>query len=676
MLEQVKTLLRERELTEAVIVDDAYDAQPRVEDVSTDRWSRFFDDLRDDDEELLRQIYPQYADKEPSDLQRDPMFLSALWNLKEKIRTDLFDSLFGDFESEQADKRSDLEPLERILREDLEINCMTVGRGYNTEESKGDIFFVDLFLGHVDDDESIDRAIQKIREITSKCDQPPIVILMSANPRLEQSGPRFRDDAKLLGCLFRVMKKSDLVNADKLLESLYDLAIGYADGLKLANFIQVWSDSLDNARQNFMKQIRRLDLSDYANVHELVLAAEGEPVGDYMIELYDTYLHHIIEGDTNLIQAAQDLNTIEWDEDHPSHFIPSDDAVGILDGVMFQNRTRLEAQEDPSKDPKNTLHLGDVLFTDSQKSEQEALLVLSQACDLQHGNTDRLLFIRGKTQPYKWQTHEKHDAKRTPILKYDQEEFVIDWDTKSPETWTFDEARKNLSQGGKFKKVRRFRLLYALQLQQRFITDLGRVGTPTPLPARYPVGVRIYLKDNDGYPMKLCEALPDDEKAIVVVGRDAKGNSMEKLSFDPQFVDTFREAILAVEEAKLFRHARTQIVAVRNNPNFYRKLKAKLTISQDQDKKPFQTAAKIATEAAKEAEKGAKAAEEAGSQAESQALRKKAETARQAAEQANELDVVHVLCKTKLVLDQKMSDKLAGVTIEIISTDDDDDAEG
>ena len=40
---------------------------------------------------------------------------------------------------------------------------------------------------------------------------PPAVVLMSRSPRLQDKKERFRDDAKMVGALFRVYRKQDLL---------------------------------------------------------------------------------------------------------------------------------------------------------------------------------------------------------------------------------------------------------------------------------------------------------------------------------------------------------------------------------------------------------------------------------------------------------------------------------
>ena len=80
MIEQVRALLQERNLTRAVIIDDAYDDRPRVGDVETAKWDRFFDDLTDDEEARVAGAYgaEDYARQTVSELIREQVFIDNL----------------------------------------------------------------------------------------------------------------------------------------------------------------------------------------------------------------------------------------------------------------------------------------------------------------------------------------------------------------------------------------------------------------------------------------------------------------------------------------------------------------------------------------------------------------------------------------------------------------------
>jgi hypothetical protein len=294
-------------------------------------------------------------------------------------------------------------------------------------------------------------------------------------------------------------KKSALGDVELMTEKLYELALSYPDALKLNAFLLAWDQALDEARKKFVRSIRTLDLADYANMQELILDAEGEPVGDYVLDLYDLHLHNVLEGDAGLIRAAKDLNTIAWDQYPPAQFMPSPEAVEIMDGALFHNQVRTDVEAEIDANPEK-VRLGDVFLAppaieaadrppadaDPVPPRRHVYVVLSQACDLQHGETDHLLLLRGAAQAYSWKLHDIKARLRTPVLRVNDDRFAVEWDVLTPETWLVQDLPRRCAEG-----YRRFRMPFALQLQQAFIGRLGRVGTLAALPVRYAPGVRV-----------------------------------------------------------------------------------------------------------------------------------------------------------------------------------------
>lgn len=77
----VAALLVQSKVSRALIIDDAYDEVPLAMDLAMDaeEWTHFFEDLRDDDTTVLRELYPGYDDVRGDELQGDDKFVVALW---------------------------------------------------------------------------------------------------------------------------------------------------------------------------------------------------------------------------------------------------------------------------------------------------------------------------------------------------------------------------------------------------------------------------------------------------------------------------------------------------------------------------------------------------------------------------------------------------------------------
>jgi len=596
MIPQVKALLAAREVKRAVIIDDAYDDRPRVGDIEDAKWDTFFDDIgvNEEEEKRLAAAYgtEEYERTDASTLRREPLFINAAWDQRTQLPT--VAALFADFEKAQKTKRDELAPLQGLLETDLGLNCQVFGRDEAAAIAEADIIFLDLFLGFLETEEAINRAIEKIKGVVERRrDRPPSVVLLSRSPALKEKGTRLRDGAELLGCQFRMVKKDELVDLEKMAERIYELVVSYADFLKLNAFILAWKTAIESGAKRFLRSIRTLDLADYANLHALVLEAEGEPVGDYVLDLYDLHLHNVLEGDETLVRAAKVLNQVSWTNYPPAQFMPSNELIDMMDGALFQNetRTRVETEIDGLQ---STVRLGDVFLgpqpaaaaqegSAQPAAHRRAFVVLSQACDLKHGGAEQMLLMQGAARPYTASQHDRqHD--RTPVMKCGDTKFSIRWDSVAPETWRLDSLNDRANSDT--KRVRRFRTPFALQLQQEFIGNLGRVGTLTAVPARFDVGIRVFLRKADNTASLLLERAAADAAAAYLVGRDPQAKPREWLLVSEVVQDEFRKAFRNVPAADLPQGGNPAVV--RDDPAFYLRFKAGVELDKNKNsKRPF-----------------------------------------------------------------------------------------
>jgi hypothetical protein len=194
--------------------------------------------------------------------------------------------------------------------------------------------------------------------------------------------------------------------------------------------------------------------------------------------------------------------------------------------------------------------------------------------------------MRGTLHPYTSKQHHLN-RQRTPVMRVGEFKFSVDWDVVAPETWPIDAIPAKVAQG--FRRVRRFRMPFALQLQQDFIGNLGRVGTLTAVPANIAAGVRIYLRIQNGNMRLLVEKTVDSGEAAYLVGRNARGEAVEKLLLSPTFRDEFRGLLRDVAAADLPMGGPRAMANIRDDPAFYRRFKSGLTLRRDKPKgtKPF-----------------------------------------------------------------------------------------
>lgn len=603
MLNDVKSALASQRVSTALIIDDLYDTLPTIAHISSAAWSFFFDDLKARERELIASAFPgRDPDAHRTQLSSDPGFLSFVW--QRRGDSPVFAKLFEDFESEMRKGRIVLDKLHAFLATTLELKTFTAGthpldaaegqrsvraveasaeadgavpilaaaaeaalagaevlgepqdsgpQDAVTPEETADIVFMDLFLGAGQDDAAQKSSIARVRKLLARRKaNPPLVVLMSSSTRLKEKVDDFRDDAELLGCQFRMLEKPEIHQEERLLDVVFRLVTRYRDTLRVAAFVETWRDVLTEVSNVLLRRIRRLDLRDYANLQALVLEAEGERIGNYLVELYDRVFHYELEGDSRLLTAGRELNEIDWTEFPPPHFLPAADAMEMLDNLMFHHPDSIA--------PDEPVTFGDVLFVslsqeagvsevpkiDVSAGEVLALLVVTQVCDLQRGGVGRLLFLPGIARPMDLRLHKRPDKLCTPILRTGEQVFVVNWQPETaPFTCTEAELKTRL-ENGYYRRARRFRTIYALQLQQEFASSLTRVGTIVGPPVRHAVGLRVFFRSRDQNLTLLIELPDTPENAVAMVGRDSDG-LVDLLALSPDAVERLRAALMTVD---------------------------------------------------------------------------------------------------------------------------------
>ena len=113
----------------------------------------------------------------------------------------------------------------------------------------------------------------------------------------------------------------------------------------------------------------------------------------------------------------------------------------------------------------------------------------------------------------------------------------------------------------------------AVELQQRVLAGLGRVGLVAPMPATFPVQVEAYYANVEGRAISLdVPALTDG--AVCFVGRDDKGNQVIRLVMTEGCCDGIQRALAALPEESIAAAARTAFRHVRSAPDLRRMLES------------------------------------------------------------------------------------------------------
>jgi hypothetical protein len=565
-------LLVARGLQSALIIDDAYDAVPRAEDLANDddAWANFFADLGPDATVLAANV-PDFANTDASVLKRSDTFVATVWNLRGTLREELWSTLFERYSRAAQAELQYLARLEAALQ-GFGLGVIQSGRNVPAEARTAPIIFADLFLGSSQTDQDIETSIERLQALVAGREEaPPIVVLISRSARLADKKKYFRDSVPLLSAMFRVHAKQDLLEGLTLQQTLERLVRHYEDAHKLARFIQSWNTGLDQATKRFLRTIRRLDLADYSQIRRLLLDFEGQPIGSYLLDIFDRLLQFEIEADPRTIAAAEGLNQVNAEDYPPPYIAGTPDLQELVHGCIYQHPNRLAVKATIAGAP---VSFGDILVPGGAAAggpgNDEVLVVLTPACDLARPGAKRVLLMSGVLEALDsddWTYQAK--LVRTPILIMpDGARKWVRWDVKDLRTLTLTELTAALAPGGTQRIVLRLRDAQALELQQRVLSDLGRVGLVAPMPATFHVTVELHFVNADGAMQHVPAPSLERDGGVCYVGRNEAGDTVSRLIISEDVCREIVTAISAIDENSVYPQARAALQELRGATAF------------------------------------------------------------------------------------------------------------
>lgn len=536
-MSDLQTIIRSANVTRALVVDDAYEATPIAKDLSQDeeKWGQFFEDLAEADVTAITKVFPLYSELRADELRGSDAFVGTLWRERLVLRLDLIEPLFERYRSDKAQDLAYLETLTRSL-EGCGVQCLSAGKDFHNQAIGVDLIVIDLFLGSAQDDEAIENSMNGLKEVIRRRQpNPPLVILMSRSSRLEEKRREFRDTSGLFESAFRIIRKTELAEEGKLPRVLRRLAEHYQESTRLAVFLHSWQTGLNSACERTANLIRTLDLADHAQIRQLLLADEEEPPGNYLVDVFDLVLQHEVEGEASIIDAAIQLNGLDSANYPPPYVSGSPDLQALVYRCLFRNNGRLRL----AKPSGNLVVFGDILRRKHGRSSNialevgadgiplpdigplDVLIVLTPACDLQRVSAKRIFLLKGSLIPLtrsNWSSEEV--SARTAVFETpSHERFQIKWDLKHIEAISPNDLSSILTAPRGLEVVARLRESYALELQQKLLASLGRVGMIAAMPGTFSVGVQAYLPDKDRRLFKIDIPALTANQGVCFVGR-------------------------------------------------------------------------------------------------------------------------------------------------------------
>lgn len=579
----MEELLRAANIKTAAIIDDVYDMTPTAEDIADNPgWPSFLDDLGED-AEIIRASYEAIDDMSAGELQHSNEFVGAVWGLKGKIRQSLWDLLFEDYVSATSTDRNFLEELEARLQA-INVTPKSAGRANFKALAQEDIVFIDLFLGVAQEPANVARSVNAIKQLVEgRRESPPLIVLMSNSNVLEHYRVKFRDEAGLLGAMFRVHSKRELLAPGGLERVVERLASSKEDGCRVANFIYQLSEGFESAKDRFLTVARSLDLSDYVHIQELLLNQEKQPIGSYMLDVFDRVLQYEIEGNAATIDAAQELNNIDTTRYPLTHFAGTPDTQDLVNRTIWQHPARLKVTSTVAGIP---VSFGDLLVKndlleggDLGAESNEALLVITPSCDLMREPGARsVLLLTGTLRKLSYKDWSYGEGKaRTPILILPNgSRLWVQWELKHPQTFTMTALTKMLDpNGGTHRIAMRFREGQALELQQQILADLGRIGVMAKMPATFPVQVRVLYRTIDSQLTTLKVPIIEQNGAVCY-----SGSSYAKLVLSEEAVDQIMLAVSGIDRDTVHQHSKKAVTILQGVTDLPQQLQSGLKVTE------------------------------------------------------------------------------------------------
>lgn len=585
-------LLAERGIQTALIVDDVFDAVPTANDIDpgNEAWSNFSDDLTPAQRARIVEEYPATDGKRFDECVADDGYVAAVWRLRDELGqvvAPLFEAYIDD---QAADQRYVQLVEERLERLGLRVH--SAGRNFAEAAREVDLVVIDLFFSKAQDPASLNESKIRLREaLQSRMVSPPLVILMSRSNRLESKRDEFRDEVGLLDSGFRILKKEDIEGTHYLELQLERLVEHCVDSRALAKLFYELEVGVVQAAERTLGLLRKLRLSDVGQIQQLLLNAEGQPAGSYLVDVFDRVLQHEIEREVGIIDAALLLNGFSAANHPPPYVAGSADLQELVQRLVTQNESRLGLPGSIEA----RVAFGDMLRmspnADAERLQKSILvdltpdnivLVLTPACDLQRGAAPRILLLIGTIKPLAVRDWSYNDDARTPAIRIDGELRWVKWNIKHIDT--VSHSQLNMARDtGDMRVIGRLRESHALELQQRVLSGLGRVGQMAALPGTFPVELDVLYPDVEGRLQRLqVEALSDG--AVCFVGRDDRSLPMLRLVMTEISCDGVLAALSLLDEEQVAQRARTTLRAVRSSSDLRRLMAQGLDLKGVNDK--------------------------------------------------------------------------------------------
>ena len=413
----------------------------------------------------------------------------------------------------------------------------------------------------------------------------PLIVLMSSKPGVEADAEEFCRDAEILRGMFYAVPKSTLNDEFSLRLHLSLFAMSLPAGRRIQAFMDTLRHEYESARRRFSDAVSDLTLTDYAYIQRLCLQNEGQPLGDYLVWLFSTYMGQLLFAEA-LTGVRKDLDSMTFEQALPSLGPPSgtlaeiyykvlfDTSVGSVeshplagadgdsplnirpaialgdifrregviadvkqtaDGVPHGSASREEAPELPRQacveavDPREEEDASGEKPIDEDNSP-DLLLLINAQCDLEFrpepegaaGRVDSLsVLLLPGTLRPLGKSGNGPSKPKTELYQQGGQKYRIEWDTKKVQAIPFSQFRKWMRNTG-YERSARLRLPFVLEIQRAFAAELSRIGSPVSPPIYQPISAQLLRPDSESKAYEAINNLEESEAAFLVLTRDGQ----------------------------------------------------------------------------------------------------------------------------------------------------------
>lgn len=477
--------------------------------------------------------------------------------------------LLGDFAKRRTELNELAELLERILGN--RTQCLPPSEKI---PDAAKLVFLDYFLGPTNK-----RSIEIAKELSDRKGDRPYLILISDSENLEDKSRAFRDTTGYIAGTYGYLEKAKATDESELTYSLASWGLGNPALPVIQPLFDGMIAAVDDAAAEIKSKISKLTIQDYSVLQNFSLSEDGHPLGEYVIDLFGAALSFRFRDSVCLRAARNRADESQFGKHLPLNTAPGEVIVELYREAMTEPAIDPNIAEHPWKSAKKISVLPDVALSQSGqtrevtsdsngkteiKTEPEAtdkadvstekliapeiawlstgdifakddssslFMVLNAGCDLQFApGTNRecdgersILLIEGIMSAIS-DPQPPINVARTEYFKFDDSLCRVTWLDRLL-TLSHKDFKAEMTKKGYHRRVARLSLPYALQVQQAWVSKLGRVGVPVAPPHSSSFKVSLYRKDDDGRPEQMT-AIENGVTAFRVKGSNGYINSV------------------------------------------------------------------------------------------------------------------------------------------------------